>query len=178
MFRRWVGRAAPPQPDAAAWGHDANAAAASPEVNRIAALRARVVDPALAPDIAESQEEMLDGLERLLALAHAPALPVVATQHRVIGQAACHFLAPASLIDQVDAAGKLFVTAERLVFAAGPASAVQQWPWHGVAAITREERDVVVGLRGRPAAARVRLNTYGDALMVEAVAQRLRANRP
>ncbi len=178
MFSRWFSRNAPPLPDTSAWWHDANTAAAAPDVSRIAALRARVVDQALAPDIAESQEEMLDGLERLLALAQAPALPVVATQHRVIGQAVCHFLAPASLIDQVDAAGKLFVTAERLVFAAGPASLVQQWPWHGIAAITREERDVVVGLRGRPAAARVRLNTYGDALMVEAVTQRLRANRP
>ncbi len=125
--------------------------------------------------MAESQEEMLEGLERLLALVQAPALPVVATQHRVIGQAVCHFLAPASLIDQVDAGGKLFVTSERLVFAAGT---VQKWPWHAITAISRAERDVVIDLRGHPSAVRLRPNSYGDALLVVAVAERLRANRP
>jgi hypothetical protein len=175
MFRRLFGRGTPPQPETSAWWREANALALSPDADRVASLRAAITDAAAAPDEAESQEEMLDGLERALALAAAPALPVVATQHRVIGQAVCHFLAPASLIDQVDASGKLFATAERLVFAA---NAVQQWPWHSVAAMTRVERDVIVDLRGRPAAARVRLNTYGDAVVVAAMGQRLRGNRP
>jgi hypothetical protein len=175
MFRRLFGRAAPPQPDTSDWWRDASSVSTDPQPDRIATLRARVVDAATSPDMAESQEEMLDGLERLSALAQQPALPVVPTQHRVIGQSLCHFLAPASLIDQVDASGKLFVTADRLVFAAGQ---VQQWPWHSVTALTRADRDLLVVVRGRPDEVRLRLNTYGDALEVMALAERLRANRP
>ncbi len=175
MFRRLFGRAAPSPPDTSDWWRDATSASKDPQSDRIATLRTRVVDAAINPDIAESQEEMLDGLERLLVLAQRAALPVVPTQHRVIGQSPCHFLAPASLIDQIDASGKLFVTADRLVFAAGQ---VQQWPWHTVTALSRTDRDLIVGVRGRPDAVRLRLNTYGDALEVLALAERLRANRP
>lgn len=174
MFRRLLGRVAPAQPETSAWWREANALAGNPDRDRIAALRAQIVDAGQAPDAAELQEEMTDGLERLLALAGEPALPVIATQHRVIGSEVCHFIAPVSLIEDVDAAGKLFATAERLVFAAGT---VRQWPWHAIPSITRVERDVVIDLRGRPAAARLRTNTYGDALLIVALAERLRANR-
>ena len=174
MFRRLFGRVAPPQPDTSAWWREANALAGTPDADRLAALRSQIADAEKAPDIAELQEEMIDGLERLLALSREPALPVIATQHRVIGNEVCHFIAPVSLIEQVDAAGKLFATAERLVFASGT---VRQWPWHSIAALTREERDVVIDLRGRPAAARLRANTYGDALLLVALAERLQANR-
>jgi hypothetical protein len=174
MFRRLLGRAAPAQPDTSAWWREANALAGNPDRDRIAALRAQVEDAVKAPDIAELQEEMIDGLEGMLALVREPALPVIATQHRVIGQEVCHFIAPVSLIEEVDASGKLFATADRLVFAAGT---VRQWPWHAIAALARVERDVMIDLRGRPAAARLRTNTYGDALLLVALAERLRANR-
>jgi len=174
MFRRLFGRKLPVQPDTSAWWRDANALAAHPDAERLPALRATVVDAASAPDAAELQEEMLDGLERLIALISNESLPVIATQHRVIGTEACHFIAPVSLIEQVDTAGKLFATAERLVFAAGT---VRQWAWHSIAAVTREERDAVIDLRGRPSAARLRTNTYGDALIIAALAERLRGNR-
>jgi hypothetical protein len=129
MFRRLLGRAAPAQPDTSAWWREANALAGNPDRDRIAALRAQVEDAVKAPDIAELQEEMIDGLEGVLALVREPALPVIATQHRVIGQEVCHFIAPVSLIEEVDASGKLFATADRLVFAAGT---VRQWPWHAI----------------------------------------------
>ena len=174
MFRRLLGRVAPAQPDTSAWWREANALADSPDAGRIAALRAQIADAVKAPDAAELQEEMIEGLERLLALAQQSVLPVIATQHRVIGNELCHFIAPISLIEQVDASGKLFATAERLVFAAGT---VRQWPWHAIPSITRVERDVVIDLRGRPAAARLRANTYGDALLLVALAERLRGNR-
>ena len=174
MFRRLLGRVSPPQPDTSAWWREANALAAAPDADRIATLRAQIIDRAQAPDAAELQEEMIDGLDRLLALAQDPALPIVATQHRVIGSEVCHFIAPVSLIEDIDAAGKLFATSERLVFAAGT---VRQWPWHAIPSITRVERDVMIDLRGRPAAARVRTNTYGDALLLVALSERLRANR-
>lgn len=175
MFRRLFGRAAPPQPDGAAWFTQADAVMAAPTDEGIAHLRAQIVDPATAPDLAESQEEMIDGLERLLALASSDALPVVPTQHRVIGTSVCHFLTPASLVDQVDAAGKLFVTSDRLLFSAG---GVQQWPWHAISGITRMQRDLIVAARGRTSMAQLRLNSYGDAMVVAALADRLRANRP
>ena len=174
MFRRLLARVAPPQPDTSAWWREANALAGRPVADRLAALRAQTIDAGKAPDIAELQDEMIDGLERLLALAGEPVLPVIATQHRVIGDEVCHFIAPVSLIEQVDASGKLFATAQRLVFAAGT---VRQWPWHALASITRVERDVVIDLRGRPETARLRTNTYGDALLLIALAERLRANR-
>jgi hypothetical protein len=174
MFRRLFGRNAPVQPDTSQWWREANALASKPDADRLTTLRSSIVDAATAPDAAELQEEMLDGLERLVALGQAASLPVVATQHRVIGTEACHFITPVSLIENVDVAGKLFATAERLVFAAGT---VRQWPWHAVATMTREERDVVIDLRGRPAAARLRANTYGDALFLIALAERLRTNK-
>ena len=174
MFRRLLGRIAPAQPDTSAWWGEANALAASPDADRLAALKAQIADATKNPDTAELQEEMIDGLERLLVMAGERALPVIDTQHRVIGNEVCHFIAPVSLIEEVDAAGKLFATAERLVFAAGT---VRQWPWHAIPSITRVERDVVIDLRGRPAAARLRTNTYGDALFLVALAERLRANR-
>jgi hypothetical protein len=174
MFRRLLGRVAPAQPDTSAWWREANALAGTPDAERIAALRAQMADAAKAPDVAELQEEMIDGLERLLALAQQTVLPVIATQHRVIGSELCHFIVPVSLIEQVDAAGKLFATAERLVFAAGT---VRQWPWHAIQTVTRVERDVLIDMRGRPAAARLRTNTYGDALLLVALAERLRVNR-
>jgi hypothetical protein len=174
MFRRLLGRIAPAQPDTSGWWGEANALATSPDADRIAALKAEIADAKKNPDTAELQEEMIDGLERLLALAGEPALPVIATQHRVIGNEVCHFIAPVSLIEEVDASGKLFATGERLVFAAGT---VRQWPWHAIPSLTRVERDVVIDLRGRPAAARLRTNTYGDALLLVALAERLRANR-
>lgn len=175
MFRRLFGRAAPPQPDTTTWWREAEALAERPDATRIAALKALMIPSEESPDIAESQAEMIEGLERLEALLRAPTLPIITTQHRVIAQAPCHFLAPASLVDQVDASGKLFATSDRLVFAAG---VVRQWPWHTVSAVTRLERDVVIDLRGRPDAARLRTNTYGDALVLVALAGRLRANRP
>ena len=174
MFRRLLGRVAPAQPDTSAWWHEANALTGKPDAERIAALRAQIADASKAPDVAELQEEMIDGLERLLALFQQSVLPVIATQHRVIGSERCHFIVPVSLIEQVDVSGKLFATAERLVFAAGT---VRQWPWHAIQAVTRVERDVVIDLRGRPAAARLRTNTYGDALLLVALSERLRANR-
>lgn len=171
MFRRLFGRTQSVQPDTSAWWREANALAASPDAGRLSALKRTIADATTAPDAAELQEEMIDGLERVIALAHEPTLPVIATQHRVIGSEVCHLIAPVSLIEQVDVAGKLFATADRLVFAAGT---VRQWPWHSIAALVRDERDLLIDLRGRPAAARLRTNTYGDALVIVALAERLR----
>ena len=162
MFGRLFGRNKSAPPDTSAWWREANALATSPDPARLAALKASVVDGATAPDAAELQEEMIDGLERALSsLKYSPLDD---------GCEVCHLIAPVCLIEQVDVAGKLFATAGRLVFAAGT---VRQWPWHSIAAITRSERDLLIDLRGRPGAARLRTNTYGDALVIVALANRL-----
>lgn len=141
---------------------------AAPTVDGVAALKASIMSDEEAPDVADAQREMVEGLEALLALP-AASLPVLTTQHRVIGTDICHYLTPASLAGQVDAGGKLFVTSTRLVFAGG---GVQTWPWHLVARIQRMERDLVVEFKGRPPV-RLRLNTYEDALVICALATRL-----
>jgi hypothetical protein len=109
----------------------------------------------------------------LLAFRHAD-LPVLDTQHRVIGTDTCHYIAPASLIDQVDSGGKVFVTSARVIFAGGT---VLSWPWHLITRVQRHERDIKLALKGRPAV-RLRLNTYDGALLTNAVIGRLTSNRP
>lgn len=126
-----------------------------------------------AADLAEAEQEMREGLEALEAFQRSD-LPVLHTQHRVIGSDACHYMAPASLIAEVDAGGKVFVTSAKIIFASG---SVMSWPWHLITRIRREERDLVIDLKGRPAV-RLRVNTYGDALLIEALFVRLTSNRP
>ena len=169
LFRR---REAP-QPDVSGWWQTADALTGAPTADGIAALKATVVDAAQAPDLAEAQIEMIDGLEALLQLTHSP-IPVLETQHRVIGADTCHYMTPASLAGEVDAGGKVFVTSARIIFASGT---VASWPWHQIARIQREQRDLILELKGRPGA-RLRLNTYEGALVIAALAKRLTTNRP
>jgi hypothetical protein len=113
---------------------------------------------------------MLEGLELLLAASAAP-LPVLATQHRVIGSDACHFVAPATLSGNVDTPGKIFVTSERLIFAAGR---VQSWPWHRVRRLARVERALLATVAGAGEDVQLVCNTYGDAMIAAALSSRAR----
>ena len=114
---------------------------------------------------------MIDGLSQVQAIVSLAALPVVVTQHRVIGADVCHFVAPASQGGDVAEAGKLFLTAERLIFAAGR---VQAWPWHRVREVERAGRSIAVVTTSGAEALRLHCNTYGDALVVRHLAGRLR----
>ena len=142
-----------------------------PTAQALDALHASVARTSDDLDEAERQEEMVDGLRQLLAVAETPDLPVVVTQHRVIGTDACYFVAPVSLTGEVAAPGKLFVTANRLIFASGK---VQAWPWHRVHEIVRAGRSIGVVLNGGSEGVRLQCNTYGDALVVWHLAGRLR----
>ena len=158
-------------PQADSWWRDAEEAAQAPTASALDALHARVTRASDDLDEAERQEEMIDGLRQMLAVADTPELPVVVTQHRVIGADACYFVAPVSLAGDVAAPGKLFVTANRLIFASGK---VQAWPWHRVQEIVRAGRSLAVVLNGGSDGVRLQCNTYGDALVVWHLAQRLR----
>jgi len=177
IFSRFFPRT-PPGPNVSPWWADANVLVDAPTKDGVAALRASAVREEEAPDLAEAQQEMLDALDALLELAARPDLPVAATQHRVIGADTCHYLTPASLVDQLDAGGKVFVTSARLIFAAGT---VLAWPWYLVTRVRRVERDLIVELKGR-APVGLRLNTYEDAVVICHLAAMLlrqaRPNRP
>ena len=111
---------------------------------------------------------MLAGLDALATLAAEP-LPVLTTQHRVIGADTCHFIMPVTLADGVPAPGKLFVTSARLIVAAGGSRA---WPWHRIRSVTRAGRELLVNGAG-DATLRIICNNFADALVVEHVARQL-----
>jgi hypothetical protein len=132
-------RADPPHPDSAQWWRDANAAALQPTRDAVDELRRRIAAEAEL-DERERQIEMLEGLDNLCVVIAQAVLPVLDTQHRVIGADACHFMAPVSAPDHGDAIGKLFLTSQRVIFAGGASIA---WPWHRVRGVARHERDVL-----------------------------------
>ncbi|MEI6245444.1 MAG: hypothetical protein WCQ64_10405 [Acidobacteriota bacterium] len=161
-------RAGAPDAHLALWWRDANAAALRPVPAALDDLRPRLASPEQI-DERERQEEMLAALERVCAFATSGALPVLETQHRVIGTDVCHFMAPVSAPDHGDASGKLFLTSQRIIFAGGASIA---WPWHRVRRAARHDRDVVFE-GGDSLTLRLRCNSYGDAAVAAAVAERL-----
>ena len=146
----------------AAWWQQADAVAEAPTAEAVAGLERGVASPAVAPDEAERQDEMLGGLRDLVAVGSAGDLPLIATQHRVIGADRCHFIAPVSLGADAGAAGKLFLTSTRLVFVSGRPAA---WPWHRVRRVARAGRDLCIVVAGEPEPVILRCNTYGEALV-------------
>lgn len=158
------------------WWQEADSAGLEPDRATIDRLRGAIT-PSSAPaplDETENQQEMIDGLDALLQLAETTALPIVETQHRVIGADTCHLLVPATLAGEVAVPGKIFLTSARLVFAGGRA---QAWPWHRVRTIRRAGRNVLVVVAGSESAVHLQCNSYGDALLVAYVANRLTAAR-
>lgn len=122
----------------------------------------------------EVEFEMLDALEQLREAQRAAAgpLPIVETQHRVVGAEACHFTAPAALpSDEQQASGRLLLTSGRAIFVGGGRTA--STPWHAVHQIQRADRDVLLVRPDRAAAAHFRFNTYGDAVLCAFIAGRL-----
>jgi hypothetical protein len=166
FFKKPVART---HPDVALWWRDANAVALRPSDAGIDDLRPRVL-PETELDERERQIEMIEGLEHLCRVAAIDTVPVLETQHRVIGTDACHFMAPVSAPDHGDAIGKLFLTNHRVIFAGGASIA---WPWHRVRRVTRHDRDVLFE-GGDTLALRLRCNSYADALASVAFGERLR----
>ena len=162
-------RSAAADPAILLWWRHADEAAHAPTADAIASLEAAT---AAGPgqDDSERQAEMTEGLRQLLAVAGQRELPVIATRHRVIGADVCHFIAPATKIDSGDEVGKLFLTAQRLIFVGGAVATV---PWHRVRGLVREGRAVGVSVSGADGW-QFRCNTYGDALLACHLAGRLR----
>ena len=169
VFRKLFGRA-PVVPEDLAWWRDAERIANAPTRDALAGLRASLAASPPGADNRERQDEMIEGIASLLDLMNQGAsLPVVDTQHRVIGDDTCHLVLPAGLsASDLPAPGKLFLTSTRLIFSG---AGVKSWPWHRVQKVARADRSVSFTSGGAPV--EFRLNTYADAFAVVYIARRL-----
>ena len=151
------------------WWQDANRVAASPSTEAVERLQ-QALDDAPPDDDLEQQEEMLDGLRTLIELSSGEVLPVLESQHRVVGSDVCHFIAPVMLAGPDLAPGKLFLTSHRVVLVAG---GVRSRAWPTVGRLSRSGRRLVLG--SGEGAIEVQCNSFGDALAAQYVASRLSA---
>lgn len=169
VFRKLFGRA-PVVPEDLAWWRDAERIANAPTRDALAGLRASLAASPPGADNRERQDEMIEGIASLLDLMNqGGSLPVVDTQHRVIGDDTCHLVLPAGLsASDLPAPGKLFLTSTRIIFSG---AGVKSWPWHRVQKVARADRSVSFTSGGAPV--EFRLNTYADAFAVVYLARRL-----
>jgi hypothetical protein len=159
------------------WRREWADAVRAPDAGALERLRGTLhVQPPLADDI-EMEEEMLEGLERLIALTADLAsgrLPHLETSHRIVGTDACHFSAPVSMPeDAAQPTGRLLLTGTRAVFAGGARPTTLAW--HATADVVHSDRDVLLIRSDRDTAYRFRCNNYGDALAAAAIARHLAA---
>jgi hypothetical protein len=162
-------KSAPAPSPTAAWWQAALACEAAPTLDALADLSARMTSQATSPDEAERQAEMLDGLGELAAL-WDQALPVLSTQHRVIGTDVCHMAMPACLVGLTDQPGKVLLTSERLIHVG---SGVRAWPWHRIGGVERLERRLDITILGSTDTMNLICNSYGDAMTAAYLARRL-----
>lgn len=131
----------------------------------------------------EIEREMLDGLvqvSHLHAALTAQGLPLVETGHRVVGTEACHLSVTSSMPDDpAQPSGRLIFTAARAIFAGGARALTL--PWHSVADVVQQERDVILVRHDRHTVHRFRCNIFADALcaglLARTLSRRSRAGR-
>jgi hypothetical protein len=160
-----------------AWRREWADAVKAPDAAALERLRRALhTQPPLADDI-EIEEEMLEGLERLIALTADLAtgrLPHLETGHHIVGADACHFSAPVSMPeDAAQPTGRLLLTGTRAVFAGGARPTTLAW--HAAAEVVQVDRDVLLIRSDRETAHRFRCNNYADALTAAAIARHLAA---
>lgn len=128
------------------------------------ALRQPPADSGLTEEEVELELEMVEGALDALTLDERLAregLPLVAHQHKALGDERCHFLASVFQADQDGhRTGRLFFTHRRLFFLAAP---VLSLPWSRVAALEGDERDLVITTVGGGEMYRFRCNSFSDA---------------
>ena len=153
------------------------AAAEAPSRAAAADLKGALVEIGLDDDEHEIEREMLEGLESLVELSeqvNSGAPPVIETGHRAVGPDRCYFSAPTTLPDDpAQPSGTLLLTATRAIFVGGARSVTI--PWHGVGAIQRHDRDLLLVRVDRQDLHRIRCNTFGDALHAAFLARHFRA---
>ena len=152
------------------------------EAEAVAALTTALNELALPEEEIEIEREMLEGLDYAARLraALAEGLPVLETGHRVVGTETCHFSAPSSMPDDAaQPSGRLIFTGARAIFAGGARALTL--PWHTVADVVQQDRDVVLVRHDRETFHRFRCNVYADALcaglLARTLARRTRGGR-
>jgi hypothetical protein len=173
----WFNKSAAHGNGLSAWRRAWADAIRTPNAAALERLRGALhVQPPLGDDI-ELEEEMLEGLERLIALTVDLAegrLPHLDTSHRIVGADACHFSAPVSMPDDpAQPTGRLLLTGSRAVFAGG--ARPKTVAWHAAREVVQADRDVLLVRSDLDSAYRFRCNTYGDALTAAAIARHLAA---
>jgi hypothetical protein len=166
------------------WRRRWRAAAATAETATVHSLSADLDDLGLPEEEIEIEREMLEGLDRLVRLQTALAaagLPIVETGHRVVGAETCHFSTTSSMPDDpAQPSGRLIFTSARAIFAGGARALTL--PWHTVADVVQQDRDVVLVRHDRETFHRFRCNVFADALcaglLARTLARRTRTARP
>ncbi len=163
-----------------AWQAAWQDACADPTAARLETLTAQLNAFGIQEDDIEIEREMLAGLDQLVSLhtsVVSGALPVIQTGHRVVGADACHFSAPCSMPDEAsEPSGRLIFTSARAIFAGGATSIAV--PWHAVAKVLQQHRDVMLIRRDRETLYRFRCNAFADALSAALLARTLSSRRP
>jgi hypothetical protein len=149
-----------------------------PEPGDRPALQALLRQPeeqGLSDDEVELEVEALQGGIDVIALKESVArdgLPLIAHQHRALGDDRVHFIASAFLAsDGSDRTGRLFLTHRRLVFVTTPMVSLT---WGGVVSIEQQSRDLVIGMAGREQFYQFRCNSFSDARCGAFIAKQLK----
>lgn len=141
-------------------------ATAAPDAAAVVALTADLERLGLPEEEIEIEREMIEGLDQLVRLQAALAaggLPIVETGHRVVGTDTCHFSAPSSMPDDpAQPSGRLILTGARAIFTGGARALTL--PWHAVAEVVQQGRDVCLVRHDRETLHRFRCNVFADAL--------------
>jgi hypothetical protein len=178
---RWFKRKAVggEDPQLTTWKHAWLQACETPDPGRVLELTEKLNSLALPEEDIEIEREMLAGLDDLIKLRDAvgqQGLPIVQTGHRIVGREACHFSAPCSMPDEPSQpSGRLMFTSARAIFAGGATSITV--PWHAVAKVLPQHRDLLLVRRDREVLYRFRCNVFGDALTAAFLARTLSSRR-
>ena len=161
------------------WKKAWEAAVERPDAAQAAALRARLEQAGIDDERFEIEREMLEGLDAVLELELAldgRDPETIVTGHRAVGTDRCYFSAPASLPDDpAQPAGTLLLTNVRAIFVGG--SRAVTVPWHAVARVLPQNRDLVLIRADQQNLYRFRCNTFADALRAAFLARRLSKRR-
>jgi hypothetical protein len=155
--------------------HAIEASLASGDRAALEALLRKPADLGLKDEDVELELEALHGALDALALRETVAregLPVVAHQHKALGDDRCHFVASVFLAsDGSDRTGRLFLTDRRVLFLSSPMVSLS---WGSIASIEADHRDLVVVSTSRGVAHRFRCNSFSDARCGEVIARTIK----
>lgn len=143
------------------------------------ALSRKPAELGLPEEEVELELEALQGALDAIGLREAIAqggLPLVAHQHKALGDDRCHFVASAFLAsDGSDRTGRLFLTDRRVLFLSSP---VVSLSWGSVGSLAVDQRDLLIASAGRGTLYRFRCNSFSDARCAEVIARAIKSQAP